>query len=414
MPVLKSVFHKLFRFGTRKIVFPLYYNLNTIKPLQDDKVVFVELRLPELSDSFIELYNYLDENYNLELKTHFIRHGFDSNSKKYRSIFAFLKDAATAKYIIFNEAADIFGCMRKRKNAHMLCTWHGCGAFKKFGLSTKDKGFGDSGIEAKLYPGHPDYDIVTVSSPEVVWAYVEAMGKENRKESIRPTGVSRTDVFYRKDYIDKAFDRLHELIPESKDKKVMLYAPTFRGETKTAHTPEEIDIKLLCEKFSDEYILLIKNHPIVHNKIRIPDECKSFAFDVSKLLTTEEVICTADICISDYSSLIYEYSLFERPMIFFAFDLDAYFDNRGFYYDYDSLTPGPVCRTNDELIGAISELTKDFENSEYRSQIHEFRNKFMSACDGHATERIVREFFGKDIRKYGKMGLNPDISSYAR
>ncbi|SEL81734.1 CDP-glycerol glycerophosphotransferase, TagB/SpsB family [Butyrivibrio sp. ob235] len=400
MPAIKLVCHKLFRFCTRKIVFPLYYNLNTLKPLKENKVVFVELRLPELSNSFTEIYDYLTRGYNLELRTHFIKHGFDSNLSKYKSIFAFLKDAATAKYIIYNEASDIYGGMRKRKGAHMLCTWHGCGAFKKFGLSTKDKGFGDSGIEARLYPGHPDYDIVTVSSPEVTWAYIEAMGKESRKDCIKPTGVSRTDAFYRKEFIDKAYDKLKKEVPKSAGKKVMLYAPTFRGETKTARTPEELDIGMMYERFANEYVLLIKNHPIVHNKLMIPDEYKDFAFDVSKLLTTEEVICVADICISDYSSLIYEYSIFERPMAFFAFDLDDYFDNRGFYYDYDELTPGPVCRTNEELADAITDLMTDFEKSKYKEKIRGFREKFMCSCDGHATERIVHEFFGNDIEKY--------------
>ncbi|WP_044959312.1 CDP-glycerol glycerophosphotransferase family protein [Butyrivibrio sp. WCD2001] len=403
MANFKSTLKKVLRFITRKIVFPIYYNLNTLKPIKDDKVVFVELRLPKLSNSFKELYKCLESDYELDLRTHFIRQGFEGNARKYANMFSFLKDAATAKYIIFNEAADIFGLMRKRKNAHMLSTWHACGAFKKFGLSTRDKEFGDSGIEATLYPGHPDYDMVTVSSPEIIWAYAEAMGKENNKACIKPIGVSRTDVFFDREYINKAYDKLYSKVPLAKGKKVILYAPTFRGQTKTAYGPDELDIGLFYKNFSEDYVLLIKNHPITHKRAEIPKEYSEFAIDVTELLTIEDVICTADICISDYSSLVYEYSLFEKPMVFFAFDLEKYFDNRGFYYDYEDLAPGPICKTNEELVKAVRELTTSFDDeSPYRKKIRGFRERFMSACDGHATERIVREFFGADIEKYRK------------
>ena len=90
-------------------------------------------------------------------------------------------------------------------------------------------------------------------------------------------------------------------------------------------------------------------------------------------------------------------------MIFYAFDLDEYFDNRGFYYDYEELAPGPICKSNQELVKAVAELGESFDiDSVYWKKVHEFRNRFMSACDGHATDRIVKEFFGTDIEKFRK------------
>ena len=97
------------------------------------------------------------------------------------------------------------------------------------------------------------------------------------------------------------------------------------------------------------------------------------------------LLCVSDICISDYSSLIFEYALFERPMIFYAPDLQEYFDERGFYYDYDTLTPGPVFSDQEQLIAYIREIDERFD----RQQIADFRERFMSACDGHATKRIL-------------------------
>ena len=113
--------------------------------------------------------------------------------------------------------------------------------------------------------------------------------------------------------------------------------------------------------------------------------------DVTKHLQIEELIAVSDICISDYSSVIYEYSLFERPMVFFAYDIEDYNDWRGFYYPYHEMTPGPVLGTTHELADWVQSLSNGFDPTAVRA----FREKYMSACDGHATERIVKEAFGE-------------------
>ena len=92
----------------------------------------------------------------------------------------------------------------------------------------------------------------------------------------------------------------------------------------------------------------------------------------------------ADIMITDYSSVVFEYALFERPMAFFTYDLDEYIDERGLYYDFDEVTPGPLCTTNEELIDYIINIDTRFNKQE----VIDFKEKFMSSCDGHSTERI--------------------------
>ena len=123
---------------------------------------------------------------------------------------------------------------------------------------------------------------------------------------------------------------------------------------------------------------------IHHQEKRCGDEFMDVIYHTGKM-EIEELLCTCDLCISDYSSLIFEYSLFERPLVFFAYDLEEYGDWRGFYYDYEELTPGPVLRTTVEVIQYIRETEKEFDPERIRA----FRNKFMSACDGHATDRLI-------------------------
>ena len=167
---------------------------------------------------------------------------------------------------------------------------------------------------------------------------------------------------------------------------MILYAPTFRGRVRNAVAPDQLNIKDMCDALGDEYFLLIKHHPHCKTLPPIPKACKHFAKDVTREMEINDLLCCADICISDYSSLIFEYSLFEKPMIFFAYDLDDYNDWRGFYYDYDELTPGPVVSTSNEIIDYVLNIDTRFDVEKVKA----FRERFMSACDGHATERILK------------------------
>lgn len=167
----------------------------------------------------------------------------------------------------------------------------------------------------------------------------------------------------------------------------MLYAPTFRGRVSKAIGPDRLDVEAFRMAFEGEYVLLVKHHPFVKDRPAIPSESASFAFDISDKVTIEDALIVADVCISDYSSLVFEYSLFERPMVFFAYDKEEYDDWRGFYYDYEDLTPGPVFKSNQPMIEYLKNVDTLFD----KKRVVEFRKRFMSACDGRATDRIIEE-----------------------
>ncbi|MBQ7129054.1 MAG: CDP-glycerol glycerophosphotransferase family protein, partial [Clostridia bacterium] len=185
---------------------------------------------------------------------------------------------------------------------------------------------------------------------------------------------------------------LYKVVPQAKGKKVILYAPTFRGRVASARTPNQLNLGMFEDHFGDDYVLLFKHHPFVKKIPVISDEFAQFAFDVTQTLDIEDLLCTADICITDYSSLVFEYSLFEKPIIFYAYDLENYCDWRGFYYDYYEISPGPVFSTNKEMIYYIENLDTRFD----KVKIKDFRKKFMRSCDGNSTDRILRYIFDKD------------------
>ena len=366
-----------------KVYFPKVYSSYCTKPVQENKVLFLEMRFTKLSNSFELIYKALEESGEYDLKCSYVQFNFIRGREFTQRVNEMLKELATAKYVFVDDASLILSSIPLRKETVAINLWHACGAFKKFGRSTAELKFGSSAATLDKYPNYGNLTHVTVSSPEVIWAYEEAMHLP--KGIVKATGVSRTDQFYDKEFVESRKQKLYEIMPEAKDKKVILYAPTFRGHVATASSPDRIDFERFCRELGNEYVIVCKHHPFVKNPPIIPEELQHFARDLTKYLSIEDLLCCADICISDYSSLVFEYSLFEKPMIFYAYDYDNYCDWRGFYYDYSEFTPGPVVQTEDELLNSIKNIDTQFD----KQKVIDFKEKFMGSCDGHATERII-------------------------
>ena len=366
-----------------KVYFPKVYSSYCTEPVQENKVLFLEMRFTKLSNSFELIYKALEESGEYDLKCSYVQFNFIRGREFTQRVNEMLKELATAKYVFVDDASLILSSIPLRKETVAINLWHACGAFKKFGRSTAELKFGSSAATLDKYPNYGNLTHVTVSSPEVIWAYEEAMHLP--KGIVKATGVSRTDQFYDKEFVESRKQKLYEIMPEAKDKKVILYAPTFRGHVATASSPDRIDFERFCCELGNEYVIVCKHHPFVKNPPIIPEELQHFARDLTKYLSIEDLLCCADICISDYSSLVFEYSLFEKPMIFYAYDYDNYCDWRGFYYDYSEFTPGPVVQTEDELLNSIKNIDTQFD----KQKVIDFKEKFMGSCDGHATERII-------------------------
>jgi CDP-ribitol ribitolphosphotransferase len=382
MKNIKTRITKIIRWMMLKIILPVWYKLCCICPVNEKSVVFIEVKLPEISDNFLVLQDRLKDDY--QITNYFLRNSFVGKLEYFKRCFQMLKGLARAKYAFVSEATYVLGTIRLRKGTKLVQTWHACGAFKKFGYSTMDAEFGATKKEMLRYPTHRNYTLVSVSSPSIVWAYKEAMGIDD-DNIVKPLGVSRTDLFFQENYIEKARKKLEEKVPAAKGKKCLLYAPTFRGNVENAESPAEIDLSLFRENFEDEYILLLKFHPLASDSIKIKEEDAGFVYDLSKDFSVNELLCTCDICISDYSSLIFEYAIFKKPIFLFTYDLDAYYNNRGFYYDIKSMLPGSLCMTNEELIAKIKQI-----DAYDMDCLEEFREKYMASCDGKATERILK------------------------
>lgn len=391
---MKQLLKRVVKDITLSFLYPLIYRRHAKKPVESGLVVFYETKELEMPGSFDLLYERLSSDPSKKVEYITLAQNHVSRLKYYLNGARCLKRLAAAEVIFLDDASDLVSCLPMRPETKAVQLWHACGAFKKWGMSTADLKFGGTRESIRRHPFYKNLSLVTVSSPEVAWAYIEAMDLEGQEDIVRALGVSRTDIFFDEGFLTQAREKVESVFPPAKGKKVLLYAPTFRGHVSTATGPDRLDIAEMERALGDEWVLLIKHHPFVKHPVPIPEGCEDFAYLVKGDLSIDDLLCAADACISDYSSIVFEYSLFLRPMLFFAYDLDDYNDWRGFYYGYDEFTPGPVLTTSDEVIDYLAHLDVRFDSCEVES----FRDRFMCACDGHATERIMGCVFGSESR----------------
>lgn len=370
-----------------KELIPAAYAAEAAKPIEN-KVVFMENgTFPSPSNK--HLYEEILRQGKYDVKTFSLHIRAVSDVEYYQNALDYVREIATAKAVFLSTANPLLSQFDVRPETCIIQLWHGVGMFKKVGYSTMgSKGFGYSAKTREEYNDYRNYTDVTVAAEEQIWTFEDAFHISRDTGIFKPIGIARTDVFFDEEYRKKAQETLCKHYPACRDKKLILYAPTFRGSVGKAKAPDQLDINRMAERVPDNYVLLVRHHGLCKELPPIPPALEGkFAFDMNTnaVLSTDELMSIADILVTDYSSLAFEFAVMEKPMVFFAYDLEEYIDGRGMYYDYSEITPGPVCKTTDEIIDYIIETDHVFDVGEVRA----FRDKYVAACDGHATERTI-------------------------
>ncbi len=362
--------------------FPLVYKWYARKPVVKKSVLFIEIRYDTLTNNFRLLWDALQQREDCSVDAVFLGNSVYAYKTYLLRCLDMLKKLAQAEFVLVDESSNVLAALPIRSETKMIQVWHGCGAFKRFG----------HGIEGGLQEAYYNpYSLVTVSSEEVVDIYADSMKQD--KEVILPIGVSRTDVFFSAEYVETSRQSVSLRYDIESNKKMILYAPTFRGNVQMAMAPRMLDLEKLYSALGDSYVILYKGHPSVKNDVVINDAYRKFFVDASEE-SIEALMCAADFCITDYSSLVFEYALLERPILFFAYDYKEYVTERGFYYDYEEFVPGPICYSEEDLVQCITEIQKDTDYRETMLQrVFAFQKRYMGACDGNATDRIVKRMF---------------------
>ena len=292
---------------------------------------------------------------------------------------------ATARVFIVDDHYFPMYAIRPRPGTRFVQVWHACGAFKKFGYSLAGKGFGADAGTVEAVPIHTNYDHCLVSAMRFAPFYAEAFRQPIDRFSSH-LGIPRTDLFFDPERRARIAADVRTAYAIPADRRVILYAPTFRGEqTTSARTPTDLDLERLRASLGGDHVLLLRAHPFVTGARHLPASVRDFVIDVSDHPEMNELMLVSDILVTDYSSAIYEFALLERPIAFFAPDHEAYERERGFYFDLRTGLPGPIFTTTDELAEHLRASSFDLE------RIRRFRDESFDVADGRATQRFIDE-----------------------
>ncbi|MCD7723220.1 MAG: CDP-glycerol glycerophosphotransferase family protein [Clostridiales bacterium] len=317
----------------------------------------------------------LDKEFNIMVSTR------TTIIKKYRlkNWIAFVRKLAMAEYIFLDDHVPAFDWLKLNNDTTIVQLWHAGAGFKSSGYSR----WGHLGCPAPV-SCHRQYDYGIAGSRNIAHFFSEVFGINT--DRILPTGMPRMDEYLNESYRGAKVKELYEKYPQCKGKKVMLFAPTYRGKNrKSAYYPLELlDYERLydyCRK--NGWVFLFKLHPWVADPVEISEQYNDLMFDVGDYPNINDLFYITDLLITDYSSNIFEYSLMKRPMLFFAFDKIQYSFSRGFHRDYDESAPGKVCETFDELMAAIENEDYEFE------KVQVYIDNQFDYIDTGASDRVI-------------------------
>ena len=327
-----------------------------------------------------EEYRYLEKNKNTKV----LKYG----SKNYYFYYS------RAKYWITN--ATIFHIIRKRKNQEYIQCWHGT-PLKRLGYDIIKEGNAMNSVKdirKKWKKTATACDFLISPSAFVTEKYKSAFNLKELNPNVKiiEEGYPRNDFL--SNYKSSDIDKIKKDLNIPKDKRVILYAPTFRDnehQSGVGYTYKTtVDFDKLKSKYGNDSIILFRAHYLIANSFDF-DKYKDFIYDVSNYDDINHLYIISDLLITDYSSVFFDYSILKRPIIFYMYDLDLYKNSlRDFYFDLDIL-PGPIVETEEDLINEI-EQSKDFKiDKKYK----DFNNKFTYLEDGKASKRVIDKIINK-------------------
>ncbi len=253
----------------------------------------------------------------------------------------------TSKAIVTDSYCLGISLLNQRKDVKIIQMWHALGAFKKFGLSITGKGGeGRDPVIAEAMNMHKHYTHVLISGEKCREPYREAFGVSD--EQIVVASLPRVDAILDESVKKDTLEKIYSEYPMFKKKKVVVYAPTFR---KNRDFSDEI-MELAHALDKEKYIFVIKKHPLMELKGNFLGSVIDTDF------TTLEMMYAADYIVCDYSAVVFEAALMEKPMFFYNFDFNEYEDRRNFYLDYEKDMPGIIS-------GSAKQIAWSIENDEF-------------------------------------------------
>lgn len=369
----------------------LYQIMYHILPLREDVIVFNASMGRNYTGNCRYIYEYMVEK------------GLD---RKYRCVWFFRNtdtlipgDAkvvayARLRYLYYMAVAKtwVFDCrqpgfLKKKQQVTYIQTWHGT-PLKKLALDMEDvfmaNGEGIGVYKEKFRENAGTWGYLISQNPFSSTTFRRCF--DFQKEMLE-IGYPRNDMLVNQNR-EEDIQLLKKEYGLPVDKKIILYAPTWRDDEYDKNGDykfsPKLDFSRLQEELEDDYVMVVKYHYLVEDCIDW-SSYEGFIYHFKDDIT--RLYLVADLLITDYSSVMFDYSVLKRPMFFYCYDLEKYKnDLRGFYFDLQAEAPGPISQTTEELLRDIKEYRQD----EYAERYHNFSQKYNPWDDGRASEKVVQ------------------------
>lgn len=357
-----------------KLFMNFIYSILKILKVQN-KITFISRQSNEVNIDFkliIEQLKKENQNIKVIVLSKRLEKSLWSKVKYFFHMFVQMYHIATSKVVILDSYCILVSILKHRKSLKVIQIWHALGSLKKFGYSALDKKDGRSSNIAKYMNMHKNYTYILTSSEVSKPFFKEAFNAKD--EQMKVMSLPRVDFLQSKNYNKEVKDRFYNIYIETKNKKEnILYCPTQRKN-------EKIDIEKIIKAVNfDKYNLIIKLHngeELVYVDGKIINKNINF--------TGMELLHVADYIITDYSAIVYEAAIVEKPVYFYDYDYDIYMNDRGWYIDYKNEMPGPIEKNIDDIIKLI-------ENKKWDKQrIIEFKNKYIQDLSSNVTKKTVK------------------------
>lgn len=290
--------------------------------------------------------------------------------------------------IILDNFAPVFSMLKLRRDVELVQVWHAGGGFKAVGYCR----FGKDGSPYPAKSCHKAYTTALTGSKQLIKVFEEVFGIE--ESSFLPVGMPRLDGYLEESNIAGFREKFYKKYPQFINKKIILFAPTYRGtgQRSAYYDYDMVDLGQIYDVCKEEYVFLIKMHPFITEPFPIPEDYKKRIYDFSEFPSINELFYVTEVLITDYSSNYYEFSLMKKPILFYTYDRHIYELTRGTYQSVKDSAPGKVCDTFEELIKALKE--KDYE--------YEKVLRFVEENFEGVTERAADKLIDKVILKNRK------------
>ena len=361
-------------------IYGLIFNLFRAFPVNDNKISLITNKSASFESNLREIALELDKRN--DTGKNYEYHYILKDQISFKNFY----HLATSRYIFLSDNFFAIAFMNFSPKQKIIQLWHAPGEFKNFGYDFES---GESQEIIRKFAAKTTN--LFISSKNFIESLSHRFALDDSKTI--PTGIPRTDYYFRCDdeFKESLRANFDEKYPFARGKKIVLYAPTFRQNPVNNMIFDNFDIDAFNESLGDDYVLFIKLHP---NYNRFADE--EHFIDLESVENEHEFVnCThysneqellllSDVLITDYSSVMVEYSILNKPIVLFAYDLDDYLSNeRGFYFDYRENVPGRIAYDMDELIRVFKEKDFDLE------RLNDFAHYQFDYFDGNSSKRIL-------------------------